>query len=144
MREEGSVFSEDTVRMVPGSGLLCTLDHGSVTAWAGKKAQETMRGWQDPQPTSGKQAVGMSGRTHDRQRQAGRRESSRAWAGAMRPLLGDPRLLGLVAPHLSSTPVSRTFPRHMLAPGLGPCSNRAKRPEQRGIRSPGLALPCIC
>lgn len=88
---------------------------------------------------SWQQAVGKSTHTWDRKWQADRHRVAEQRAGAMRPLQGDPRLLELTGTrgHPSSiSSISRQFARYVLAPKLGPCSDRAKslRKEGSGVQ----------
>lgn len=83
--------------------------------------------------------------TRDREWKADRQRAAEQRAGAMWPPLGDPRLPGFTGawPHPPSTPTtSRKFARHMLAPKLGPCSDRVNglRKEDSGVQF----WPCPC
>lgn len=88
-----------------------------------QKAQDTVRGWQDPSPHRG--SVCIWARLYMHTMGNGRLTRQRATeqgAGAMRPLLGDPQLLGLMGtwPHPFFTPTtSRKFCQTHAGPWFG-------------------------
>ena len=82
------------------------------------------------QPTSGEQAVGMSAHTHDREWQANKTEQQEQGAGAIRPPLGDPQLLGFMGtwPHpLSTLTTSRRIAGCIVTPDLTGQKARVKK-----------------